>query len=59
MFSIRAFFCGLNIFIIYLVMFQQGRRHRNMIISLLMRFIVDIVIMAVEMCTELGSRRCE
>ena len=30
-----------------------------MIISMLMRFIVDIVIMAVEMCTELGSRRCE
>ena len=32
---------------------------RNMIISMLMQFIVDIVIMTVEMCAEVGSRRCE
>ena len=33
--------------------------HRNMIISMLMPFIVDIVIITVEMCAELGSRRFE
>ena len=33
--------------------------HRNMIISMLMQFIVDIVINTVETCSELGSRRFE